>query len=90
MNPDSHNKKIFDFLNLEKIIFHTSIYFKSIDKKFGEYDRYDRFSPLKKYLQNILISLVTLIKKEKCKIINIPELYEIANKKNQKKTYEKV
>ena len=85
-----HNKKIFDFLNLEKIIFHTSIYFKSIDKKFGEYDRYDRFSPLKKNIyQNILISLVTLIKKEKCKIINIPELYEIANKKIKKKHMKK-
>ena len=37
-----HNEKIFDFLNAEKIILKTSIYFKFIKKKFGEYERHDQ------------------------------------------------
>ena len=82
-----HNEKIFDFLNAKKIILKTSIYFK---KKFGEYERHDQNITQKENpYQKILSSIINYFKSKKCKLLNIPELYELANKKIKKKHMKK-
>lgn len=73
-----HNKKIFDFLSEQKIIFYTSIYIKFINKKFGEYERHD--PQYRNFFQYHLIQLISLLNKT-AKKYTIPQLYKFAENK---------
>ena len=76
-----HNTKIFDFLNEEKIILYTSIYFKFLKSRFGEFDVYPKKN--ENYLQNLLILIIMKLSSPKKKKYNITELYKLASQKNK-------
>jgi len=76
-----HNKKIFDFLGQEKIILYTSVHVNFLKKRLGEFEIQNM---KKNILQNFLINLTKNLSKKKCRIFNIPELYNLASDKAKK------
>ena len=77
-----HNIKIFDFLNVKKIVLTTSLYNKNTKSRFGEYDNFQKKN--KNVFQPLLIKIIKNLSKKKCKHFDILSLYDLSNKKFKK------